>query len=61
MNKPTNEQIMVKALSEIARVSGMCIHQNTGRWDMRIEHDKRSYDILYRVQCEASEALNAIS
>lgn len=34
------------ALEEIQRVAAMCIHQNTGRWDMRIEHDRRSYGVL---------------
>lgn len=34
-----------EALEEIDRRTGLLIHQNTGRWDMKIEHDKRSYDV----------------
>lgn len=37
--------ILRHALEEIVRRSAMLIHQNTGRWSMTVEHDKRSYDV----------------
>jgi len=32
-------------LKEIVRRSQMLIHQNTGRWDMTVEHDARSHGV----------------
>lgn len=46
-----------KALSEIQRRTGLLIHQNTGRWSMRVEHDKRTVDVLMSNQEIAAEAL----
>lgn len=37
---------MEAALREIIRRGELCIHQNTGRWDMSVEHDQRSYNII---------------
>lgn len=39
-------ETLEKALNEIKRRSEICIQQNTGRWDMKIEHDRRSYNII---------------
>jgi hypothetical protein len=33
------------ALREIVRRSNLLIHQNTGRWDMTVEHDARSHGV----------------
>lgn len=43
--QPEKVEVMEKALQEIIRRSSMLIHQNTGRWDMRIEHDVRSHNV----------------
>lgn len=34
------------ALREIARRNDLLIHQNTGRWDISGERDRRTYDVL---------------
>ena len=38
-------QELENALREIVRRSELLIHQNTGRWDMRVEHDSRSFGV----------------
>jgi hypothetical protein len=36
---------MEEGVQEIARRTELLIHQNTGRWNMTIEHDRRSYGV----------------
>lgn len=50
---------MEAALREIIRRGEMCIHQNTGRWDMSVEHDRRSYNIIASNNDIAREALGS--
>lgn len=38
-------QSYATAMREVIRRSALLVHQNTGRWDMTVEHDKRSYDV----------------
>ena len=40
-----SHEALVEALREVRRRSGLLMHQNIGRWDMRVEHDKRSSDV----------------
>lgn len=40
-----SEKILIDAMNEVIRRSSLLMHQNIGRWDMRIEHDKRSSDV----------------
>lgn len=49
-----------EALGEISRRTGLLIHQNTGRWDMRLEHDKRTVGVLTVNQGIARAALKEI-
>lgn len=46
-----------EALGEISRRTGLLIHQNTGRWDTRLEHDRRTVDVLTVNQRIARKAL----
>lgn len=46
-----------EALEEIERRTGLLIHQNTGRWDMSVEHDRRSYHVSEGNLEIASQAL----
>lgn len=57
--KAENERLR-EALGEISRRTGLLIHQNTGRWKMNIEHDKRTVDVLTANQRIASAALERI-
>ncbi|HEX8413390.1 MAG TPA: hypothetical protein VF637_05825 [Sphingomicrobium sp.] len=43
---PREVERLREALAEIARRGALCIHQNTGCWDMTVEHDRRSYNVL---------------
>lgn len=38
-------EAMEAALREVRRRSSLLMHQNIGRWSMRVEHDKRSSDV----------------
>lgn len=49
------------ALREISRRTGLLVHQNTGRWDMRVEHDRRTVGVLQGNQAIAAQALEATS
>jgi hypothetical protein len=35
-----------EALTEINRRSGLLMHQNTGRWDATLEHDRRTVGVI---------------
>jgi hypothetical protein len=37
---------LVEALLEINRRTTLLVHQNTGRWDMSVEHDQRTINVL---------------
>ncbi len=45
------------ALHEVHRRTGLLLHQNTGRWNMTIEHDVRTVNVLQSNQEIASKAL----
>jgi len=50
---------LAKALAEITRRTGLLILQNTGRWNMTVEHDKRTVGVLGVNQDIATDALAA--
>jgi hypothetical protein len=58
-NLEQENAILRDVLEEIVRRSAMLIHQNTGRWSMSIEHDKRSYDVTDTNIAIAQKALKA--
>lgn len=37
---------LIEALEEINRRTELLVHQNTGRWSMQIEHDRRTKGVL---------------
>lgn len=45
---PQNKRIqeLEDALNEIVSRSRLLIHQNMGRWDMTVEHDRRAYWVV---------------
>ena len=54
----------VEAIEEANRRAGMLIHQNTGRWDMTVEHDIRTYNVTasnMRILDNALQSLRAIT
>ena len=55
-----SHEALVEALREVRRRSGLLMHQNIGRWDMRVEHDKRSSDVTATNIEIISSALSAI-
>jgi len=46
-----------KALGEVHRRTGLLMHQNMGRWNMSVEHDKWTYEVLGVNQIIALAAL----
>jgi hypothetical protein len=48
---------LTKAIAEIQRRTSLLVMQNTGRWDMRVEKDRRTRDVIGVNQEIASEAL----
>ncbi len=38
--------ILENAIREVNRRSALLIHQNTGRWDMTKEHDRRTHGVV---------------
>ena len=42
----SREESLEAAMNEVIRRSNLLIHQNIGRWNMNVEHDKRSYDVV---------------
>lgn len=50
-------KVLEGALEEIGRRTGLLIHQNTGRWNMTVEHDKRTFDVLSTNQKIVAQAL----
>ena len=50
--------MLEKALSEIQGRTGMLLHQNAGRWDVRVEHERRAVNVLHVNQQIAGEALS---
>lgn len=48
-----------EALRETQRRTGLLMHQNTGRWNATIEHDRRTMDVLQGNQDIARKALEA--
>jgi hypothetical protein len=55
-----SHEALVEALREVRRQSGLLMHQNIGRWDVRVEHDKRSSDVTATNIEIISRALSAI-
>lgn len=46
ISKDERIQILEGALNEIIRRSNLLIHQNNGRWNFELEHDKRSFNVV---------------
>lgn len=58
MNKEMNP---IEALTEIERRTGLLINQNTGRWNMGLEHDLRTVSVLNGNQEIANAALQSLN
>lgn len=58
MKTETRIQELENALKEIVRRSNLLIHQNTGRWDVTIEHDVRAFEVTRGNIDIAREVLN---